>query len=493
MRAALPGVLLAVGSGLVYLLIAGSFHFDFKQTHFPHHLFMADALLHGQLHIRPEVLTWKQEQLVSEALAQLDRQARQTGAVISAAKREATISQQALTVRHDWAVYQGRRYGYWGLLTPLLMVPCVACWGVGISDQLIGALCGALNVGLFYWLLRRVERTGLCPMSAACRVTLTLLLALGTSLFWLSCAGQVWFTIQVVTLAAVLLAMLAACAAGNGVGQYVLAGACFGAAILGRSVVIFLGLFFITLIWQRCRADERPWLRSFLLRATAFCGPLAGALGVQAWYNDARFGDVTQSGLDIQIRTAGNPRFQKEYEQYGAFSLHYWPKNFKHYFWNCRFPRDNDGRLSYDGDGNSVFLMTPPLLYIFLAWRRWTAFAAALLAGVVPLVAMLLLFNGTGWVQFGPRYLLDATPLLLLLVAIGMRGRLTLASCGLVVVAIAVQLYGVSRVCAVEFGPLQSWISEKTLPPAAATVILAGVALSLWSRRHNGRFARQSG
>jgi len=32
-------------------------------------------------------------------------------------------------------------------------------------------------------------------------------------------------------------------------------------------------------------------------------------------------------------------------------------------------------------------LMTPPLLYIFLAWRRWTPLSSAALAGAVPLIA----------------------------------------------------------------------------------------------------------
>ncbi len=35
-----------------------------------------------------------------------------------------------------------------------------------------------------------------------------------------------------------------------------------------------------------------------------------------------------------------------------------------------------------------------------------------------------MLFHGTGWYQFGARYLLDTMPFLLILVAFGMRGRL---------------------------------------------------------------------
>ena len=71
--------------------------------------------------------------------------------------------------------------------------------------------------------------------------------------------------------------------------------------------------------------------------------------------------------------------------------------------------------------------ITPPLLFLFLAWRQRDAFTLALLCGAIPVVAALLLFRATGYFQFGNRYLLDAMPLLLLLVAAGMKGRLSLA------------------------------------------------------------------
>ena len=156
------------------------------------------------------------------------------------------------------------------------------------------------------------------------------------------------------------------------------------------------------------------------------------------------------------------------------FALHYVPKNVNYYFLNCTLPRQN-GQLMFDEEGNSVFLMTPLLLYIFLIPRRWNAFTAALLCGVVPLVAVLLLYSCTGWVQFGPRYLLDATPLLLLLAGAGMRGRLTSVGYALTVVALAAQLYGVSRVCRAEFGPATAWLNEWTVPALIVAALVGGL------------------
>ena len=58
-------IALGVGSGLIYLLIVGGFSFDFQQTDHPHHILMADAMLHGQFHIRPEALQFNRSRFSS--------------------------------------------------------------------------------------------------------------------------------------------------------------------------------------------------------------------------------------------------------------------------------------------------------------------------------------------------------------------------------------------------------------------------------------------
>jgi hypothetical protein len=481
-RVAVVALALTAASGFVYLLVAGSFCLDFRQTDTPHHIFMADALLHGQLAVRPEALQWKMDRLRPLREAAVDRRTAAGAPPLTPASRAALVDRELRQiVYHDYALWNGRVYGYWGPLTPVVMMPLVALFGLDVSDTLISALFGAANVGLFYWLLCRADHTGLCPTSGSCRVALALLLAFGTSHFWLACAGQIWFAVQIVTLGALLLALIAAFAPANRTRDWLLCGVFFGAAILGRSVVATLGLFFLALIWIRVCGGKREPVSArvvpALRRVIAFCLPAALAMGVQGLYNYGRFGSFSESGVGIQIRTRGNPRFLPSYEKYGAFSLHYVPENFKYYFWNCDFPIDSRGRRSYDPNGNSIFMMTPPLLYLFLLWRRWSAFAAAALLGAIPLVAVLLCFNGSGWMQFGPRYLLDATPLLLLLVALGMRGRITYVSYVLIVLAVGVQVFGASRMLRAQFGALQDTITVRSLLTAVILALVARVLL----------------
>jgi len=59
---------------------------------------------------------------------------------------------------------------------------------------------------------------------------MTLLFAFGTSHLWMSCAGQIWFSVQIVTQTFLLLAMVAACSTADRPRDALLAGAAFGAA-----------------------------------------------------------------------------------------------------------------------------------------------------------------------------------------------------------------------------------------------------------------------
>jgi hypothetical protein len=482
-RPLVRGLVLATGGGLVYLLIVGSFRFDFKQTDFPHHILTADAFLHGQLQIRPAALRFVYQRIARRISAELDEASRRTGHVPNAAERETYIQEHAFDiVTSDLADFKGRVYGYWAPLAAVAAMPFVALFGLGVSDQVINVLFGALNVGLFYWLLQRADRIGLCRTDEACRMALTLVLAFGTAHLWLTCAGQVWFAVQIVTLTAMLAALLVACSPADRAGRDLLSGAFFGTAILGRNIIALAGLFFVVLIWIRLKEAGTLPAGRLARRVTLFCAPVATAVVLQGVYNYARFEDPLESGLGVQVRSSGQERYQETVRQYGMFSFRYLPQNLWYYFVNWRFPRLDDGRIWVDKEGTSVFLATPPLLYALLAWRRRTPLVLALVCGVAPVLGALLLYFATGADQFGPRYLMDIMPLLLLLAALGMRGRLSHIGYTLVVLAIAANLFGTYRICQREFIPVSGLVTYWTLPALVAVALLAR-ALAVWRRQ----------
>lgn len=472
-RPAVIGFAIAAGAGLVYLLIAGNFRFDFQQTSFTHHVWIADAFLHGQLHARDELVRGRIARERPIASEVLDVRLRDAGATLSPEQRTAWIEEHArVRVFHDWTVVDGRLYGYWGPLAAVVAMPAVLLFGPDASDTLISAIVGAANVGLFYWMLRRIRARGLLTLDDSCVVALTVLFAFGTVHFFLACAGRAWFTSQLVTLTALLGATIAALSARLTVGSALLAGACFGAALLGRNFVALTAAFFIGLFWCRLAAENRGALWALLARTIAFAVPCAAAIGVQGWYNVARFGDPLESGQERLVMTTGESRFRDDYQKYGQFHPHFLARNIHHYLLNARLIPQRDGKLAPDPDGNSMFLVTPPLLYALLAWRQRRPILLALLAGTLPVFVALLLFRATGYQQFGNRYLLEVMPFLLLLVGAGMRGRLTNVSYALIVLAVAAHLYGTYWMCRPAFDIVEQWADWR---PIAALLLLSAV------------------
>ncbi len=474
-RVAPRAIAWAAGCGLIYLTIAGGFRFRFEPTRFTHHMAIADGMLHGHVYARPEVIAARNERLKREFLARFEREELERGGAVPPERREArAVAWARQGTDHDWTIVDGRYYGYWGPMTSAAMIPFVAAFGPGASDRLANALIGAINVGLFYLWMRRFERVSGLAIREACRGGLTVLFAFGTVHFYQACGGRVWMASQLVALTFVLAACIAICGPRPGWRSAMLAGLFLSLAALTRSVTAVFGLFFVTMIWLRgAEVGVGRWWR-FAVQVAAFGVPCIAAVGVQAAYNHARFGSYRDDGLATQLETTANRRFKGDFEKYGLFSTHYLKQNVESYFLTWRPVWRPDGTMTYNAYGNSMFVVTPPLLYALLAWRYRSRYTAALVVGAVPLLLTLMFFIGTGWVQFGNRYLLDAMPFLLMLVACGMRGRLTLVSYVLIVLAVAVNLWGVYRWDLSLFEPLAAICRRATM------ALLVFVAIGVW-------------
>jgi hypothetical protein len=445
-----PGIMVALLVGIVYLSVASAGTFHFRPSRFPHHVLVADAWLHGQLYVRDDAIQALNDRFYRDYRASLERALAGRGGELTEARWEQVRSGMTPPGAPDWSVVDGRRYGYWGPLVPLMLLPYVAVAGLQTSDMLFSCLIGTGTVLLTFLMLRQAHRAGFIPLSTATCVGLTLLLGLGTVHFYLAATGQVWFLSQIVAAFFLTLGICFVLRSREGLGWSVAAGAAFGAALLARSFIFPAVLFFfVAIIAARQHAAVPPPWRETMRHALGFSMPVLLAVGIIFAFNYARFGDILESGVNIQIETVGNHRFRQDYLQYGLFSLHYLSRNVYFYFFNpilVRYPTTQ--ALTFHPDGNSMFLVTPALLYVFPSHRRRSWFTLGLWVGVVPCVFMLLLFNGTGWYQFGNRYLLDVMPFLVLLIATGMDGRLTWRSATLIALSIMVNAWGTYHFCA---------------------------------------------
>ena len=355
---------------LLYAAAAQAHHPLLQATDAAYYNYLADALLHGQLHLRQ-------------------------------------VPPQTLDLVH----YHGQYFLYWGPLPAVLLMPFVALFGVGFSDVLTAVVVGAVNVALVAAILAAADARGLAPLTAGRRAILVAFFALGTVHLTLAPLGRVWALDQLVGFLFVALAYLAVLRL-RGWAAFVLTGAALAGAVLTRDHLVLAG------VWPAWYLASEHWglrWRGLVARLAAAGAPIVAAVGLLGVYDWARFGSALDNGIPYHLM---NVAFRADYARYGFFSLHYVPINLYYQYVFYPFPLRPESAM-----GGSLVLMSPVfalgLVGVWLGRRQATTWA---LVGAIVLVNVpILLLMGTGWMQYGPRYTLDFTVPLLLLTAMGSR------------------------------------------------------------------------
>lgn len=330
----------------------------------------------------------------------------------------------------DLSFYQGQAYLYWPPFPALLVVPLVALFGVGVSDVVYTAVIAAVTVSLLARLLETLDAIGIAPLTVERRAVLVITLAFGSVVLILAPVGTVWFTGQLVGWGCALLAAVAALT-GRGRWGYFLTGLALACAMLTRVSLVFNG------IWLAYWLLRRDWKQPRYARLVAWgLAPLVAAGLWLAWYNWARFGSPADMGLAYHNV---NPFFRADFEHYGVFNPHYLPTNLKFQFVAYSV---FDHKQRWFGSG--LFWMTPVLLGAFSGirqgWRDPLVWMLLLSCAVIYIPIGLLM--GTGWVTFGPRYLLDLMVPLVVMTARGIRHWRLEVLAVLLIVSCATYLYG---------------------------------------------------
>ena len=353
----------------IYLLRALLSPDELRRTSTAYFNFLADAFLHGQMHLR----------FVPTNIA-------------------------------DLVYYGDRIYLYWPPFPALVVMPLVALFGTGVSDVLYTAVFTAISVALLAKLLQVLDHADIAPLNSERRAIIVATMAFGSVLLILAPVGRVWHTAQVIGWICALLATIAALTRKDTWG-YFLVGLALAGATTSRTGMLFNGVWLAYYMLRRDRA--RPRGKQFL---AALCGlaPIAGALLAQGWYNWARFGHPLDMGLKWH---KVSDFFRADFERYGTFSLHYLPNNLYYEFVNYTVFTQQQWL------GGGLFWMTPVLLGAPVAvwlYRRNTIIWALLLSCALTYIPIGLCM-GTGYITFGPRYLLDLMVPIIVLTAIGIR------------------------------------------------------------------------
>jgi hypothetical protein len=400
----------------------------------PHFMVQADAWLHGHAAIDPPLVgdDWAKVEAVV-----LDDGTQVSGRRMSTRPMFHTLDGRELPVGRIRRSLGKTAYMSFPPFPTLIMLPGAAIAGRAGNDVLPTLLVAALILPLAFGALRRLAQAGLSRRSLGDDLWLVATLAFGSVLFFAAVQGKVWYTAHVVGVALALGYAWAAIEARHPI----LAGLALGAAALTRTAMAFMVILFVCEAWRihggrtAWRGDRPRLLRGFGRSLLRFAAPVAAFAIAGMAYNVVRFGSPTEFG-----HTYLEVRQQLQIEQFGLASYHYLARNLAVAFTLLPELSARPPYLQIGGHGLALWFTTPILLW--LLWpRERNPLHRTLWLCVLAVALPSLLYQNSGWVQFGYRFSLDYLVLLILLLAIGGRPLTRLGKL-LIIAGIAINLFG---------------------------------------------------
>lgn len=403
---------------LVYVAFAG----DRLRAHSPdnHFAYLADAFLHGTLSVRCDA---------------------------DVARHVACPPGGG---GNDWARYGGRWFVAFPVFPAVVYMLPVALLGRDFPNRAFDALLAGVAPALLYLFLDLLSRRGHSRRSWRENLGLTALFAFGTVYFFTAVQGSVWFTAHVIGAALGAAFLLTALDAARPFAAGALLGLSFHTRTSTLLAAIFFGLEAVRVHRLAGEAEPSPdddlltrlaryargtdW-RAVAGRVLRFSVPIVIALAVYALLNKLRFGDWRETGYRyLQIR------WQARILRWGLFNLHYLSRNLAVALALLPWISRAAPFVQVSRHGLALWVTTPQYLEL-LRPARVTRVATNLLVAATAIALLDLLYQNSGWVQFGYRFSNDFAVLLLGALAVNGRPWRRLGW-ALLVVAIGVNAFG---------------------------------------------------
>jgi hypothetical protein len=335
----------------------------------------------------------------------------------------------------------------------VLIVPMV-WWGKtaeNVRDAQFFVWLSGVGPAVLFLALEKLRRMGASDHGERANIVLALLFAFGSVYFFTGVQGTVWFAAHVVGVAISAVYLLAALDGEHAI----VSGLMIGFGFLSRTPLLFATPLFVLEAGRTALRDVAPGetpVGGAIVRALAvvrrldkgrfvrklvlFAVPLALCVAVALWHNRARFGRFGDFGYEY-LTVAWQARMKK----WGIFSYHYLARNLGIVLTALPFyDAQSSNRFQINAHGLALWITTP--LYLWLLWPKKSGpVVVALYVTALAVALPGLLYQNTGWMQFGYRFSNDyAVFLFALLAVIGIRfGKLfTLAA----VWSVAINAFG---------------------------------------------------
>jgi hypothetical protein len=294
----------------------------------------------------------------------------------------------------------------------VLMIPFVKIWGLSFNDVLFTLLFAALNPLLLWFLLIRLKKKKYISRSYSQILLLVILFGFGTVHFFSSVRGEVWFTAHILGISFLLLYLLSLFYK-----KPFLAGLFLSIAVLTRTTMVFAVLLYPIILFQRSngikiRKNWKP-LSLFFIPLIFF------GIGMMV-INYLRFQNVLEFGHNYLYI-----RWRFRIEKYGLFNYEYLSRNLSVVFTLLPRIKSSFPYIQISPHGMALWLTTPTFLYLF--WQKKSDLKiennlrVPLMAVILPMFLTVLLYQNSGFIQFGYRFSLDFTIFLMILLAIDKR------------------------------------------------------------------------
>ena len=314
----------------------------------------------------------------------------------------------------------------------LFVLPAVALFGPTVDQSIAAAIIGAANI-LLLWLV--FVKLDVAPIA---RCWLLAAFAFGSVHWWAAGEATVWLFAHI---SAVFFALSALLLALHGTRPF-LAGFLLGLGAASR-VPVGLTMPLYLALYGRWPVAWPPKLsaKSVLPFIPFFAGFAIPVLVTMA-YNVARFGDPAEFGYNLVLNSEGQSVLTESWYANGINSLSYIPRNLNVMFLKTfdfveEFPWFRPNWI-----GTSLILTTPILLWLYRAHGR----NRLLIYGWISIVtglALVITHGGIGWTQFGYRRILDVAPILWPMLGWVFRRGISIEARAAIVIGIIVNAYGI--------------------------------------------------
>lgn len=345
----------------------------------------------------------------------------------------------AYSQNNDFAEFDGKTYISFPPFPAVLMLPFVKLAGSpeNFRDGQFVIWLAGIGPALLFLVLEKLRRTGQSRRSERDDVIFALLFAFGTVYFFTAVEGTVWFAALVVGVALQAAYVLFSL----GAERPALAGAALACAYMTRPPMLLAAPLFALEAVRVCGGDAGRvhdesflgWLastwgridkRKLATKYVAFAIPIIVAFAINSLLNHARYRNFSPFDPGHEYLTvAWRGRMMK----WGVLSYHFLAKNLGVMLtilpWVGPHPRAGsalEAPFQINEHGLALWFTTPLYLWLFYP-RRSSRLSAAVLASVVFPMAMDLLYQNSGWRQFGYRFSCDYAILLFVLLALGDR------------------------------------------------------------------------